>query len=100
MDDHNHRSNSGTSAVAWIALIIAILAAVLAWAAFNRTGTDLEQRIQTEVREAANETQDTTQDATQEIRESTRDAGQAIDEGPDGVDEDDTNLPQTTQPQQ
>lgn len=73
----------GSSAIAWIALIVAVVALVLAWIAYNRTGTDLEQQIQTQVQQGLNAAEDATQDASN-----------AIDAGPDGVDEDDTDVPQ------
>lgn len=42
----------GTTVLAWIAVIVAALALILAWVAFNRTGQDLEDRIQESVQEA------------------------------------------------
>lgn len=44
--------NRGTSIVGWIALILSIIALVLAWLAYNRTGADLEAQIQQQVQEA------------------------------------------------
>jgi cytoskeletal protein RodZ len=41
----------------WIALIIAIIALILAWVAYNRTGVDLEQQIQDQVEESINDAQ-------------------------------------------
>lgn len=41
---HDRRGGSGV--VAWLALILAVLALALAWMAYNRTGDDLENRIQ------------------------------------------------------
>ena len=49
-DEVIHTRNRGASAVAWIALIVAILALILGWIAYNRTGEDLENQIQTQVR--------------------------------------------------
>lgn len=74
----------GASAVAWIALIVAILALVLGWIAYNRTGEDLENQIQTRVTEALNAAENAAQDAEK-----------AVDAGPDGVDEDDTDVQPT-----
>lgn len=71
----------GASVVAWIALIVAIAALVLAWMAYNRSGVDLEQQIQTQVQESLEAAENATQDASD-----------AIDAGPDGVDEDDTDV--------
>lgn len=71
----------GTTFVAWLALILAVLALWLAWTAYDRTGGDLDERIRQEVQQGA-----------QNVEES-------LDAGPDGVDEDDTDLPtNTTQP--
>lgn len=38
--------------VAWFALVIAVIALIIGWMAFNRTGTDLEERIEMAVEEA------------------------------------------------
>lgn len=43
--------NNKPSAVAWIALIIAVLAFILAWVAFNRAGEDIDDQIRQEVQD-------------------------------------------------
>lgn len=48
-----HDRRGGSGAVAWLALILAVLALVLAWMAYNRTGDNLENRIQQGVNRAA-----------------------------------------------
>ena len=45
-------NSNTTSGVAWLALIVAALALVLAWTAFNRAGVDLEEMVAQEVEEA------------------------------------------------
>lgn len=70
----------GTSWVAWLALLLAIPALLLAWSAYDRTGGDLDERIREQV-----------QSTSQTVEEGTQDAGNALDAGPDGVDEDDTD---------
>lgn len=55
--------------LAMLALIIAIIALALAWAAYNRTGTDLEDRIANQVQRA------------------TDNAERGLDTGIDGVDD-------------
>lgn len=40
---------NGTGWVAWAALLFSFLALILAWMAYNRTGQDLEDRVQQEV---------------------------------------------------
>ena len=40
------------NALVWLALIIGILALILAWSAFNRSGEDLEDEVMEEVEEA------------------------------------------------
>lgn len=67
-----------TTLLAWIALIAALIALWLAWVAYDRTGTDLDERIQ------------------QEVRQGVQGAENVLDAGPDGIDEDDT---ETTSPQ-
>lgn len=96
MEDRTYVARSaGTSLLSWLAIILSILALILAWVAYNRTGTDLEDRIQQEVRENTNAVQEGTNGAVNETQDATRDAGEALDAGPDGVDEDDTDT-QTT----
>lgn len=84
-DEVVHTTRRGASVVAWIALIVAIIALAIAWMAYNRTGEDLENQIQQQVEKSLNAAEDATQDASD-----------AIDAGPDGVDEDDTDV--NTQP--
>ena len=81
MAEYVTTTNRGASVVAWIALIVAVIALILAWMAYDRTGANLEQQIRTQVEESVNATED-----------ATRDASDAIDAGPDGVDEDDTDV--------
>jgi len=56
------------SMVAWVALIISILALILAWTAFNRAGADLEAIIAAEVEEAAQEIEQEYDEAIMEVR--------------------------------
>lgn len=91
MDDRTHSSSAGTKVVMWLALLIAIIALVLAWMAYNRTGEDLDKKIQDQVQQSINETQNATQDAANATQDAAQDAAEAIDAGPDGVDEDDTD---------
>lgn len=51
VDDRGRGAGHGTTLLAWLALVVAVAALVLAWAAFNRTGEDLERRIQQEIGE-------------------------------------------------
>lgn len=44
-----------TSIVGWIALILAVIALILAWVAFNRSGADIEAIIQEEAEQRAEE---------------------------------------------
>lgn len=71
----------GTTVVAWVALILALLALGFAWMAYNRTGEDLEDRIRQGVSEGLTG-----------IERGTDDAVDTLDAGPDGVDEDDTDV--------
>jgi hypothetical protein len=43
--------------IAWLALILSIIALLLAWTAYNRTGADLENRIQEGVNNVIDEAQ-------------------------------------------
>lgn len=50
MDDaHHYHHGHGPSWATWLALILSLLALILAWMAYNRTGQDLENRVQQEV---------------------------------------------------
>lgn len=50
MDD---RGDVAATALASIALVIAILAGVVAWMAYDRTGVNLDKRIQDQVNQSA-----------------------------------------------
>lgn len=45
-------AGAGTTALTWLALLLAIIALALAWAAYNRTGVDLENKIQEQIKRA------------------------------------------------
>jgi cytoskeletal protein RodZ len=64
-------AGSGTTLLGWVAVILAVLALVLAWMAYDRTGANLDERIQQEVQRGVDGTQET-QDATEQ--ETTPDA--------------------------
>ena len=75
------RTGAGTKLLSWLALLVATLALILAWWAFNRTGEDLEDRIQRGI-----------QESMVNVEQGVDNGAQTIDEGPDGVDEDDTDV--------
>lgn len=50
-----HERPSYNSAAAWLGIIIAIVALVLAWLAYNHTGEDLEAKIQRDINQAVNQ---------------------------------------------
>ncbi|PLS82051.1 hypothetical protein CYG49_00240 [Candidatus Saccharibacteria bacterium] len=81
----------GSGVIAWIALIIAIIALALSWVTYNRTGPDLEDRIQQQVQESGQQTQEAVQDGAQNAEDGVREGAQNLDQGPDGVDENDTD---------
>ena len=79
-----------SNGVAWTALIVAIIALILGWTAFNRSGVDLEDMIQQEVQEAAQEIEEEYQEGERAVRDSTSDA--LIEAGSDvAVDSDPNN---------
>lgn len=53
---HERRGGAWTTFLSWLAILLAIAALALAWVAYNRTGEDLENRIQQGINEAAEET--------------------------------------------
>ena len=75
-----YRTNRG-SAVVWAALIISIIALILAWAAYNRAGADLEQQIQREVEEAVAEIQVNADRAGDVVRENVPDIDVDVNRG-------------------
>lgn len=90
--DQNGSTSGVTLAV--IALIVAVTALALAWIAYNRTGADLEDQVRQEVNSALDSAGQSAEDAADDIEQGARETEQRIDEGPDGVDEDDTDVPQ------
>ena len=81
MADGDYRTvDRSASAVAWIALLIAVAAMVLGWLAYNRTGEDLENKIQRAVNSAVTTGSNQASDAIDS-------AENAADNGPDGVDD-------------
>jgi sensor domain CHASE-containing protein len=45
-------SDRTASALVWLAVVLSIVALILAWIAYNRTGEDLEAKIQEQVNSA------------------------------------------------
>ncbi|MCU0667410.1 MAG: hypothetical protein MUF85_02230 [Patescibacteria group bacterium] len=44
----------------WLALILAIVALIVAWMAYNRSGEDLENRVQRQVEQTMNQVDEAT----------------------------------------
>jgi hypothetical protein len=77
----DHSTARGTNSfLAVMALVIAVAALVLAWAAYNRAGEDLENQIGQGIEQTAEQ-------AGEAVQEGTDSVEQAVDEGPDGVDD-------------
>lgn len=72
-----HDRDDSPSWLSWLALLVAIAALIVGWLAYNRSGEDLEDRIKRQV-----------ESSMQSADRNTQGAQEAIDEGPDGVDED------------
>ena len=97
MNDNHHESHAVTKIIAWLALIIAILALALAWTAYDRTGADLDDQIESGVENTDNAL-DSAGDATED---ATKDTLQGIEEAAgNAADEIDTNETDSTQSQQ
>lgn len=54
-----------------MALVLALVALVLAWVAFNRTGQDVEALVEQEVQEAIEEIEQAQQDAEEAVENAT-----------------------------
>ena len=72
--------------VSWIALIIALIAVILAWVAFNRTGVDIEAIIQEEAEQRAAELRIYFEELERDLRDST---ANQLQEAADDVETDD-----------
>ncbi len=86
-------SHTGMKLLSWLALLLSLLALGLAYMAYQRTGANLK----TDVQQGANQAEDAAGNAASKAGDKAQDAGQAIDAGPDGVDEDDTQTGGGTQ---
>jgi len=76
-----------TSKIGWLALIIAILALVIAWIAYNRTGANLEDTVQRQVSETLQATDKATEEAGRDAQQGADTVERGLDVGPDGVDD-------------
>lgn len=54
-------TGKGNLFLTWLAVILSIAALVLAWTAFNRTGEDLESKIQRQVNSAVEQVENKTE---------------------------------------
>lgn len=73
------RENSA-SGVAWTALVLAIIALILSWTAFNRAGQDLEEIVVEETEEVAEDVRDAADRAEDELDEEFVDENEPGDE--------------------
>lgn len=80
------------SFVAWTALILAIIAIILGWVAFNRSGQDLEALMSAEIEEATAEIRLDYERLEDQVRSRT---AESLDEAAEDVrtDEDETTTP-------
>ncbi len=75
--------------MAWTALVVALLALILGWTAFNRAGADIGDIVEQEVREATQEMEQKYQEAevrtranvSEELNEAAQDASTDTDPG-------------------
>lgn len=88
----NERGDMAAALLAVTALLVAIVAGALAWMAYDRTGANLDQRIQDQINQSA-----------QNLRESTEGNTTTPADGTGGTSEenmtDDTNTDTDTVPQ-
>lgn len=67
-------NNNNGNGVAWTALVLAIIAIIFAWTAFNRAGADLGDIVEREVEQSVQEAQREYREAEIEVRQNTSDA--------------------------
>lgn len=82
----NRGAGAGTTLLGWVAVILSVLALVLAWMAYDRTGANLDERIQQQVQQAAS---DTSQEEDTDTTDTTTPQG-TTEEGTDTTDTTDT----------
>lgn len=87
MADAVYDNNRGPSAVAWTALVISILALVIAWLAYNRSGRDLEDTVGDALENTTQQVDDAANDAGDAAQEGADAIEEGVDTGPDGVDD-------------
>lgn len=75
------------SGVAWVSLLIATTALLLAVLAFNRTGRDVDDAVRDALNSAGQSSQDAAQDAGNAGSNAVDNAEGALDRGPDGQDD-------------
>lgn len=76
--------HSNAKGVAWVALVISLIALVFAWIAFNETGPNLDERVESEVQQVL-ETRQAPQESTSTETGTTSTSSQA--EGEPDADE-------------
>lgn len=94
-------AGAGTTLLGWAAVILAVLALVLAWMAYDRTGANLDERIQQQVQQGIDGTQQEAQemDTTETAPEGTAPEETDTSDTPDTTTDGTTTDPMTeTQP--
>lgn len=87
MADTVYETRRGASAVAWTALVLAILSLVIAWMAYNRSGKDLEDTVSDRIESGAHQIDEAAEDAGDAAQDATDATERGLDTGPDGVDD-------------
>lgn len=87
MADVDYRTTNRPSGVAWAALILAILAIIIGWMAYNRTGKDLEDSASEAIDNTSQQVEESTGEAGEAVQDSTDAVEGGVDTGPDGVDD-------------
>jgi hypothetical protein len=73
------KTTNGT--VAWLALIIAVIALIVGWVAFNRSGPDVIDTLQMQVEELEQELQEVEDDVRAGTAETLEEGADALDAG-------------------
>lgn len=79
----NEKGSAAGATLAVIALIVSVIALGLSWIAYNRTGEDLEQKIQEQVNQTVTPLEQGIQEGAQDLEQGVNEGAQEVEENTD-----------------